>query len=179
MNIVSDIKQGDLWVFEQVYNQYHQKLYFYLLNKTESAFYAEEITQISFIKLWQYREHLNENISIEMQIFRIAKTSFIDHLRKINTSEKKISMFKKSNKNFAMNGGLVNLETEELSKKLQALLSQMPPARREVFEMSRIQGLSHKEIAMRQSVSVKTVENHINHSLKQIRKVLQHYKSSQ
>lgn len=169
LNTVAHIKQGDLLVFNQVFYQYHERLYFYVLNKTKSSFSAEEVVQITFIKLWQNRHSLNEDISLDAQIFRIAKTTLIDQLRKVDSSEKLLSVLKQSNEGFAVNKGTSNLEKQELQQKLQKLFSIMPPMRRKVFEMSRLDGLTHKEIAERLSISEKTVENHINHALKQIR----------
>lgn len=169
MNIISHIKEGNLSVFNEVFQQYHRKLYFYIFSKTKSSFHAEEVTQITFIKLWTYRAGLNEELSIDVQIFRIAKTTLIDQLRKINHYDKLNILLKPTNEKHAANIGIGNIEKKELQKMIQEILSKMPEARRRVFEMSRIEGLTHKEIAARLSISIKTVENHINHALKQIR----------
>jgi RNA polymerase sigma-70 factor (family 1) len=168
LNVVAHIKQGDVFVFNQVFHQFHQKLYFYVLSKTKSSYCAEETVQITFIKLWQHRESLNENISIDAQIFRIAKTTLIDQLRKQHYSDK-ITALLAGKETSQSNEAISNLQQQELKQKLQTALSQMPPARKRVFEMSRLQGLSHKEIAARLSLSEKTVENHINLALRQIR----------
>lgn len=168
MNIVTHIKQGDLLVFNEVFLQYHEKLYFYVYGKTKSSFCAEEVVQQTFIKLWQYRASLNEAISIDAQIFRIAKTTLIDQLRR-QDSHNKMSAVVKAGEETAVNQGLSNLEQQELQRKLQIALSHMPPMRRKVFELSRLQGLSYREIAARLSISEKTVENHISHALKQLR----------
>lgn len=172
MNIATQIKQGDISVFNQVFEQYHEQLYFYIFSKTKSTFYAEEVTQITFIKLWQNRQNLNEGIPIASQIFRIGKTSLIDLLRKTNSSENLLNTLSKSSNATDSNFPFLELEHKELNKKLHSLMNEMPPQRRKVFEMSRIHGFSYKEIAFIQSVSIKTVENHINHALKQVRKVI-------
>ena len=168
MNIVAYIKQGDLLVFNEVFHQYHQKLYYYVLSKTKSSFCAEEVVQITFIKLWQYRSSLNEEISVDAQLFRIAKTTLIDQLRRQDASNKLTAVVQTAGQ-FDYNQGLSNLDRKELQKKLQSALAQMPPVRRKVFELSRLQGLSYKEIAVHLSISEKTVENHINYALKQLR----------
>lgn len=51
-------------------------------------------------------------------------------------------------------------------------LNQLPPRRKQVFEMSRIEGLSHKEIAEKLQIPVRTVEDHIYKTLTELRKVL-------
>ena len=172
MNIATQIKQGDVSVFNQVFEEYHEQLYFYIFNKTKSSFYAEEVTQITFIKLWQNRQNLNEEISIGQQIFRVGKTSLIDLLRKTNSSQNLLHKLSKSPEALDSNLPFHELEQKELNKKLHSLMNEMPPQRRKVFEMSRIHGFSYKEIAFIQSVSIKTVENHINHALKLVKKVI-------
>jgi len=172
LNTVAHIKKGDLPVFNQVFHQYHEKLYYYVFSKTRSSFCAEEVVQLTFIKLWQYRENLNETISIDAQIFRIAKTTLIDQLRKINYSEKLLALQQKTGDGFATNKAESNMRRQELYRQLQEAIAEMPPVRRKVFEMSRLSGLSYREIADRLSISVKTVENHINHALKHIRHII-------
>jgi len=83
LNTVYQIRSGNELVFQQVFNEYHGKLYFYILKKTNSEYMAEEVVQLSFIKLWNTRENLNEEFSISTQLFRIAKTTLIDLVRKI------------------------------------------------------------------------------------------------
>jgi len=82
LNIVSQIKSGNELVFQQVFNEYHEKLFYYILKKTNSDYMAEEVVQLTFIKLWNTRENLNEEYQISSQIFRIAKTTLIDLIRK-------------------------------------------------------------------------------------------------
>ncbi|MEQ1552774.1 MAG: sigma factor [Ferruginibacter sp.] len=90
MNQIQAIQNNNNAAFEKLYAQQHEKLYFYILNKTNSKYIAEEVVQLSFIKLWNYRKSLNPEIAIEAQLFRIAKTVLIDLLRKNNTSKKGI-----------------------------------------------------------------------------------------
>lgn len=131
---------------------------------------AEETVQIAFLKLWQNRQQLNDDIAIDTQLFRIAKTSLIDQLRRNITVEKLVAgLAKNTVANWDDNTGISNLEKKEILAQLKQELDKMPMARRKVFEMSRNQGLSHKQIATELSISVKTVENHINLALKQIR----------
>ena len=151
-----------------MFHQFHQKLYYYVLSKTKSEFCAEEVVQITFIKLWQYRHSLNEDISIDAQLFRIAKTTLIDQLRKLDHSDKITEALAKQDTGVS-NKAISNLEQQELRNQLLEALSQMPPARKKVFEMSRLQGLSYKEIAASLFISEKTVENHIGLALRQLK----------
>jgi len=167
LNPVSAIKNGDELIFQQVFNEYHEKLYFYVFKKTRSEYLAEETVQITFIKLWKYRNTLNEDFTISTQIFRIASTTLIDLLRKQHNN---LAVIKEISSQESGLSTLNNtLDEKELLKKITLVIEEMPLVQRRVFEMSRMQGMSYKEIAAELSISVKTVEVHISKALKRLR----------
>ena len=170
MHSIKELKDGNEFYFKQVFDQYHQKLYFFILYKAKSEYIAEEVVQMAFTKLWQCRQTLQEEYTVSTQLFRIATTILIDFLRKYNNKE-------------AITGRLDGLDIEkgtdstnekmrgaELQKRISEAVNDLPPVRKQVFEMSREQGMSYREIAATLSVSSKTVETHIYKALKQIKK---------
>lgn len=170
MNIVKAIKEGDELVFQQVFDQYHTKLYYFILGKTASDYLAEEVVQIAFIKLWERRHTLNEGFSISTQLFRIATTSLIDLLRQQQTKSALLKELEKGAEIAVDASSIDRLQEKELQQKLNFAINALPPVRRKVFEMSRVNGLSYREIAESLSISIKTVEVHITKALKQIKK---------
>lgn len=167
---VKELKDGDEFYFRQVFDKYHQKLYFFILYKTKSEYIAEEVVQMAFTKLWQCRQTLQEEYTISTQLFRIATTTLIDFLRKYNNKDAvtaPLDMFPIEegidSTNEKMNGN-------ELQKRISEAVNDLPPVRKQVFEMSREQGMSYREIAETLSVSSRTVETHIYKALKQIKK---------
>src|SRR5690606_19782522 len=82
MQHIKAIKEDDHKVFELVYEQYHQQIYSFIQLKTRSDYISEEVTQLTFIRLWNQRNQLNENLSINIQIFGMARQVMIDLLRK-------------------------------------------------------------------------------------------------
>ena len=67
---------------------------------------------------------------------------------------------------------LENLYYKEVLLLVKMALDQLPPKRRQIFEMSRFEGLSHKEIAEKLQIPLRTVEDHIYKTLTELRKVL-------
>lgn len=167
LNTVTAIKNGDQIIYEAIFNQYHSKLYYYVFSKTKSTFIAEEVTQLSFIKLWQFKTHLSEELCISIQLFRIAKTTLIDVLRKEAVIVKMQQT--KPQPMLLTNHIDEDIYKKELQAKLYTAIYKLPAARRKVFQMSRVDGLSYKEIAEELSLSLKTVEHHIALALKQLR----------
>ncbi|WP_460686870.1 sigma-70 family RNA polymerase sigma factor [Niabella aquatica] len=165
-NTIAALKQADTIVFSEVFYAYHQRVYYYVLSKTNSAYIAEETTQLTFIKLWDYRNSLDESLSLPIQIFRIAKTTCIDLLRKELNRER--HLLASNGKKKYKNDVLESLQAKELQVVLTSVVEQMPPVRRRVFTLSRFESRSNKEIAQMLSLSVRTVECHISMALKQL-----------
>lgn len=169
MDIIAALIQGDQVVFEEVYRQYHERVYFYVLKKTRSAYLAEETTQLCFIKLWQYRASLDTRQELFSQIFRITRTTMIDLLR-IQYRREHLLFGRPGEQ--PQNTTLEQVESRETHLTLLAAVQEMPPVRRQVFILSRFQGLTYQQIADQLSISAKTVEGHITQALKDLRKQL-------
>lgn len=167
-NILHHIRTGDIASFRTAYQHYHNKLYFYALKHTRSPYLAEEVVQITFIKLWENRTTLSPDIDLSPQLFRIAKSTMIDLLRK---------EIRRHDHHAALGEETQTSETPDLAGKedlrqVYDTIEQMAPVRQKVFKLSRLEGLSHKEISEQLSISPKTVENHIGRALRQLKDVL-------
>lgn len=167
---IKELKDGDESHFKQVFDQYHQKLYFFILYKTKSDYIAEEVVQLAFTKLWQCRQTLREEYTISTQLFRIATTILIDFLRKYNNKDAVTARLDVVEIEKGVDSTTEKIRGAELQKKISEAVNDLPPVRKQVFEMSREQGMSYREIAETLCVSSKTVETHIYKALKQIRK---------
>lgn len=171
MNTIAALKQGNLLVFNEVYYSWHKRIYYFILRKTKSPFIAEEVVQLTFIKFWNYRENLADDLDVQLQLFRIARTTLIDFLRKETVyKEKVIHVIERYT--LPADDLLGKLAEKELQHKLAHVLEEMPPMRRKVFEMSRFKGMSHQQIAQELSLSSRTVESHIFQAIRQIRHFL-------
>lgn len=168
---IAALKNGDTLVLEHIFNQHHAKLYLYIVSKTKSHYLAEETVQLSFIKLWNHRKSLNETISVEVQLFRIAKTTFIDLVRNQASQDRLLKKVSAASATVFDNETIEKLDAKDSSLRFYKAIKQLPVVRQKVFTMSRIQGMSYKDIAAELSISIKTVENHISQALKQLRHI--------
>lgn len=167
---IKKLKDGDQLYFKQVFDQYHQKLYFFILHKTRSEYIAEEVVQLAFTKLWQCRQTLQEEYTISTQLFRIATTTLIDFLRKYNNKHTITARLDVLDIETGIDSTNEKMSGAELQRQISKAVNDLPPVRKQVFEMSREQGMSYREIAETLSVSSRTVESHIYKALKQIKK---------
>jgi RNA polymerase sigma-70 factor (family 1) len=165
---IKDIREGNLSAYYQVFEEYHLKLYRYIYKYTRSAYYADETVQLSFIKLWEKRAGLSEEYSISAQLFRIAKSILIDLMRK-----EKIRDTQELSDTFISGAcGDENFMYKEAVRNMLSAIDELPPQSRQVFTLSRLNHLSHKEIGAQLSISQKTIETHISKAIKYLRKSL-------
>jgi RNA polymerase sigma-70 factor (family 1) len=168
-SIVQDIKNGNIESFKMIYQQYHTKLYFYVLKCTHSVYLSEETVQLSFILLWERREKLSTNFNISAQLFRIAKSVMTDLLRKQQVRNRHTQSMLSETPDWHME---TDITVKEELKRVYNSIEQLSPIRKNVFKLSRFEGLPHKEIAKQLSISPKTVENHIVRAIRQLKNSL-------
>jgi DNA-directed RNA polymerase specialized sigma24 family protein len=81
------LKEGNHEAFVEVYHALHVKLFRWFLKKVSLHDVAKELTQQCFIRLWQYRESLSLDHPLEKQVFIIARSLLINHLKKEATQK--------------------------------------------------------------------------------------------
>ncbi|WEK36003.1 MAG: RNA polymerase sigma-70 factor [Candidatus Pseudobacter hemicellulosilyticus] len=165
---VTEIQAGNEQVFRDVFNEYQSLLYQFLVRKLHSEFYAKEVVQLSFIKLWRFRHQLDADLDISVQLFRIARTTLIDEIRKIQTRQRHYASLAPAERP-AAEEALQKLYYKDTNARLARLVQLLPPQRRAIFELSRFHYHSNSEIAKMLSISPKTVENHLTIALRAMR----------
>ena len=165
---VEHLKQNDLHSFDALFYKYSTKLYAFALSITRNPFAAEEITQLVFLKIWEKRVTIDEHLSFKSFLFSIAYNETISWLRKEKSEKRRIDKFVHSS-GFSTNETEQTIEYRNIEGLANQLIESMPEKRKEIFKLSREQGLSNKEIAEKLEISVKTVENQMTSALKFLR----------
>lgn len=170
LNQITALQLGNEEAFVEVYHQFHVKLFRYFVKRIQSHDIAKDLTQQTFIKLWQSRHSLSLLHSIDTQCFTIANSILIDHLRKQASEKKHRSRLQQTNSHNLLSA-CHSLKDFESSDFLKAAAANLPPVRKVVFMLKIEKGYSNREIAEELSISVKTVEDHYSKAIKQIRTV--------
>jgi RNA polymerase sigma-70 factor (ECF subfamily) len=170
MQLLDRIRQDDENAFENFFDTYHARLFFFFRKKTGSDFLAEELVQLTFIKLWDKRHNLDPDIELHVQLFRIARTTLIDKIRTEAVASKRMGLIREQLETTIATASLY--EEKEVMERLQLAIDKLPPARRTIFRMNRLEGLTHKEIAHRLQISPRTVEHQISHAVRQLQQWL-------
>jgi len=165
MDEVFSIKNGSIQAFEAAYHHWSGKIFSYIYRQCDSEAIAEEVVQQVFVRLWEKRERLSSAHSLSTQLFRMSRTIFIDELRKNAQSRRYKETLQYRKEGFTEN----TLEHKETLETVYSAIEQMPPVRKRIFLMSRMEHLSYDQIAEQLSISPKTVENHIALALRYLR----------
>ncbi len=125
---------------------------------------AEELTQMAFIKLWKFKHTLSEDFTLDIQLFKIAKTTLLDYFKKLACEEKNLKNYHSEQAESTQD--ITRLYDNQ--QQLEVVLGCLPPTRKQVFVLNRLHGYSYKEIAEKLSISPRTVEKHISLAVKQL-----------
>ena len=174
--LIAKIKRGDEIAFRNLYDLYFHKVLNYSYKILHSWEDAKEVTQDVFVKLWDKRAELNAEKSVSGFIFRITRFTSIDKLRKLN---KQVDTLSISSAHNMVDRSMENeLLDRELSSVYESIINKLPPKRKLIFQLSRDENLTYKEISEQLHISIKTVEAQIRLALQQIREDLKKYSST-
>lgn len=159
------IQMDDRVAFYNLYERYCRRLHGFVLRYIKQNEDAEEIVQEVFVKIWESRNKIDAYSSFEAFLFTIAYNTTISLLRK-RTNEKKYLEHLKSLQLPDNSPDLIDeIQFNELNDRVQTLLSELTPRQKEIFQLSREEGLTHDEIAKKLDISVNTVKKHMSNTL--------------
>ena len=159
------IQKDDQVAFYNLYELYCLRLYGFVLRYIKQKEDAEEIVQEVFVKIWESRNKIDAYSSFESFLFTIAYNTTISLLRK-RTSEKKYLEHLQSLQHPDDLPDLIDeIHFNELNERVQLLLNELTPRQKEIYHLSREEGLSHDEIAKKLDISVNTVKKHMANTL--------------
>lgn len=157
-NLVCRLKEGDLNSFEKIYKNYYSKLYGFSKKFNLSTLEPDDFVQQTFLKLWNERNQLREDILFDKQLFVICRNLILNHLKR----EKKMVLRREYHINIqeALDES-VEIEMVGDLEKLDAGIKRLPKKRKEIFLLHKIENLTYEEIANYLCISKKTIANHI------------------
>jgi len=164
--IVTRLIHGDEDAFSILFNAYSPILTSFLATLNLESDDIKDIIQQTFLKVWENRDKIEPSSSFKNYIITIAKNDIYNKVKKNIIIQKYQDKIRSSTDHFTED------PSSELSEILANVLATLPERRRKVFEMSRIQGYSNREISDELGISKSTVENHINNSSSVIKKIL-------
>src|ERR1700744_594737 len=162
------LKQDDMVAFKAIYTHYWKKLFGEAFRRLKNKEQAEEVVQEIFTNFWLKRLSLRDDTNIGGYLYLAVYNSVIDLYRKELIKTKYKEAFKVVH-SYEDNSTEDAILLKELTYTIQAEVEQLPDKCRSVYELSRNEHKSNKEIALYLGISEKTVENHLTKALKRLR----------
>lgn len=158
--------------FEVIFKENYPGLLLYAKKMTLDEAAAEDIVQEVFFSLWQKRKSLDIRTSLKSYLFSAVLNGCRNRMRHLKVVDQHRQSTEKAQLISVING-YDQLVHQEVSKTIDNTIDNLRANTREIFLLSRFEGLKYKEIAETLNISVKTVEKHIGIALKSLRKNLQ------
>lgn len=163
-NLLLRIRNGDEVAFELVFYRYKGKLYDFIRRSLPANEDAESLVQEIFTKLWVNRLNLDSSKSLNAFLYTLARNELFGQLRKILVRRKYLEELSFSLSESSVNDGQ-SYEYDELRSIVSLLVSSLPEKRREIYILSRHEGMSYKQIAEQLGISENTVDSQLRKAL--------------
>jgi RNA polymerase sigma-70 factor (family 1) len=163
--LVSLLKKGDTAAYTQIYDRYERLLFIHAYKRLQNREEARDIIQDLFIVLWTKREDVNLISSLRAYLYTATRNRIFDLIAR----QKLQSNYVLSLQKFIDAGDYTTdhrIRINQLNAIIEKEIAQLPAKMREVFELSRNEQLSHREIAERLDISEQTVKKQVQNALK-------------
>jgi RNA polymerase sigma-70 factor (family 1) len=162
--------------FDSLYHRYSGKLYNFVMKVSKGDGYmAEELVQRTFIKVWETKEYINPEKSFISYLCTIAKNMLLNEYEH-QTIQFIYEEYVKVKASDADNSTEGEVNKKLLEEYIDKLAEKLPPKRREIFILSRKEGLSNKAIAKQLNITESTIETQLSKALAFMKTQLQeHY----
>lgn len=172
-SLIVRLRAGDRKAFDHIYNSYKTAIAQNLYKLLKSWHEVEEVLQELFVRVWEHRERLDDEKSFQAYLYRIATNLVHDYFRKL-TKDKALAETIWNN--------IVHIDPSELlnpevlaDEELMRTIEKLPPQRKLVFKLCKLEGKSYKQVAELLQISEATINDHIT---KANRFIIENYNKS-
>jgi RNA polymerase sigma-70 factor (family 1) len=159
------LSKGDHAAYTQIYERYFGVLYVHARKKIRDVEEARDVVQETFVSLWRNKQNLDANKGLAPYLYTALKNKIIDFFARQEVSSRYINSFR----DFKETGYCVTdyrIREAQLRALIEKEVAALPSRMREIFELSRKEHLSHREIAELLNISEHTVKTQVKHALR-------------
>lgn len=162
------LKEGDHMAFAEIFDRYNSLLYIHAFKKLKTREEAKDVVQDTLSTLWYKHEVLDAASNLGGYLYTVLRNKIFDLLSRQQVSNKHIVSLQ-----HYLDSGNVFADHLIREKQLAVIIAKeiaaLPPRMREVFELSRKENLTHKQIAERMAISEETVKDQVKKALRKLK----------
>ncbi|MEO5998873.1 MAG: sigma-70 family RNA polymerase sigma factor [Chitinophagaceae bacterium] len=166
--VIFQIAQGDEIAFAKLFELYRDRIYSIAFKLTHTTTVAEEIVQDVFLKIWLKRSSLLTIQDFSAYFFVVTRNYAFKALRDIARNYS-TTIFSEESQETADNDFQDYLADKEYSLLLQKAVNRLPGQQKDVYRLTKEQGLKREEVARLLHVQPETVKSHLAQAMKNIR----------
>lgn len=176
--ILKELKYGSKKAFEYVFKTYYDPLCRYAEEILKDRDQSEDVVETLFIIIWEDRKKIDIHTSFRSYLYRSTYNACLNVIRKRKSESKYRDFFlnhadfSKSHDYGSSSYPLSGIIEKEMESGIAKVIDALPPQCKRIFLMSRVDDLSHQEIADKLDLSVNTVKSQIMNALKKIQVAL-------
>lgn len=169
--LVRALISGSKDAFTKLYVSYKGRLMYFCNRFLKDKEKSEDVIQDIFIQIWESRDKLNPELSFSGYVHTLSQNRILNILRQFDVHSRFVqgSIKKQITSTTGTEDAIIE---KDLARILKEATENLSPKQKEVFRLSRIQGLTYKEIAELLQISVPTVQEHASLALKKIKEYL-------
>ncbi len=167
-DLVLQVKLGNDAAFRELFFKYYHKIFYFAQGFLKVKEDAEEVVHDVFIQVWDNRKKLDPSKSFEGYVRTVTRNLVYNLLKKKSYHQLYLD-YKKTQKVDLRSQIEEQIYFEELEKLSREAYDNLPSRRKEIFRLSREEGLTHKEIAEKLGISINTVKDQMTKALIDIR----------
>lgn len=161
------IKKGGQQALEELFEKYYYRLCDFAFQYVRSVNLTEEVVSDVFLDIWQKRAALTTSGNLKAYLFTAVRNQALNYIKK---EQKPVDSLddrprQAARKEYRPDEQLL---FKEFTNRLEALINTLPPRRRRIFKLSRLEGFTYREIADILSISIHTVQNQMVQAVKQL-----------
>ncbi|WP_067149778.1 RNA polymerase sigma factor [Pseudotamlana agarivorans] len=166
--LIQLLHDGDELALSLIYKEYWEVMYVAAYNLVKNKEISEDIVQDVFVNLWNKRDKLLVKTSLKSYLYTSTIYKVYDFFRK-NKNMIEVELVTNFNEKIQALTPETQLMHKELIQHVESVIDALPEKCKEVFRLSREEGLSNKAIAAQLNISLRTVEGHISKALRFLR----------
>jgi len=155
--------------FKELFDTYYNPLCNFCFRFVTDHSEAEDVVQEVFTAFWNKKDQINIKTDIKYYLFTSVRNKAIEHIR---SRKRRMNLEEEMGRRLETSYTEHFMEENLIKEMINQSVGQLPPKCREIFVMSKVNGLTYNEIADKLGLSTKTIENQMRRAFQILRQTL-------